>query len=320
MTQPTQPFRPDAPKAQSVRAKTAPVSPPMVEKPAAPVSDRFGGKLDSKYFGTIDLAERTKTAGTMWWGGRSLSQVHNAHKSNTREQLEEALRGGYNFLEGDIREEINHDGRLEMRHDKTHEGGDNLTLKEWLEIGKASGRGLKLDFKEAQFTPQILKTVEDVGVPQDRLMFNLGYDDMQKWGDEIRKKFPNATLALNPPPNDGKMSVKDAQKMVAQAKQFGLPVTFVARFDWLTDDVIKTLEASGPVSVWNSQFEGQKVEDPAKEAAKLRDRGVSGVIDLRESAGFKEKAEAWFEAGKGGVQTGFDKAKGFGKKVLGKIF
>lgn len=296
------------------------MAPPEVHRPSAPVADRFKGRLNSKYFATIDLAERTKTAGTMWWGGRPLSEARNAHHSNTREQMEESLKAGYNFLEGDIREEINHEGRLEMRHDKIHESGDNLTLEEWLEIGKASGRGLKLDFKEPQFTPKILDTLAEVGVPHERLMFNLGFSDMAKWGEEIRRRFPGSTLAVNPPPSDGKLSVADAKKMIAQAQQFGLPATFVVRFDKLTPEVIATLEAVAPVSVWNSQFEGQKVEDPALEAASLRSKGVSGVIDLRESAGFKDKAEAWVEGGKNAVGTGLDKAKNFGKKVLGKIF
>ncbi len=296
------------------------MAPPRVEKPAAPVSDRFDGKVDSKYFGTVDLAERTKSASTMWWGGRPLSQASNAHRTNTREQLEEALKEGYNFLEGDVREEINHKGRLEMRHDGTHESGDNLTLKEWLEIGKASGRGLKLDVKEPGHMPDLLKTVEAVGVPQERLMFNLGYDDMQRWGAEIRKKFPDATLALNPTESNGKISTESAERVIAQARQFGQPVTFVARFDWLSDDVIQKLEAVAPVSVWNSQFEGRKVEDPAKEAAKLRDRGISGVVDLRESAGWKEKAGTYVDKGINTVETGLDKAKNVGKKIWGKIF
>lgn len=285
----------------------------------APVADRFRGRLDAKYLGTIALAERTKTAGTMWWGGRPLSEARNAHRSNTREQMEEALEAGYNFLEGDVREEINHEGRLEMRHDKIHESGDNLTLEEWLEIGKASGRGLKLDVKEPQFTPRILDAVAKVGVPPERLMFNLGFDAMERWGEAIWKRFPESILAINPPGTDGKLTLEDARKMVAQARSLGLPATFVVRFDKLTPEVIETLEAVAPVSVWNSPFEGQKVEDPAAEAARLRRSGVTGVVDLRKSAGTREKTEAWLEGGINAVETGLDKARNFGKKVLDKF-
>src|SRR5262245_5187470 len=68
---------------------------------------------------------------TTWWRGRPLSEAKNAHKTNTKEQFDEAMKNGSNFFEGDVRKEI-HGDRIEMRHDDGQETGDNLTLKEWL--------------------------------------------------------------------------------------------------------------------------------------------------------------------------------------------
>jgi hypothetical protein len=304
---------------------------PVIQAPTGPVKDRFEGKLTERYFRVVDLAEKTRTKGIMWWAGRPLSEARNAHRTNTREEFERALKDGSNFLEGDVRGEINHPDRLEMRHETTHESGDNLTLREWLELGKASGRGLKLDFKETALMAQALDTIEKVGVPPERLMFNLGHGDMERWGGEIRKRFPGATLALNPPGGGGALSAEQAEKMIAQARNLGGPLAFVVRYDLLTDDSIAKLRPHGPVSVWNSTFEGARVKDPERLARSLRARGVEGVVDLRESASPWERLRSYADWGKNGVLTGLDEAKNwssdklgaakdFGKKILGGIF
>src|SRR5438270_4687281 len=94
---------------------------------------------------------------TSWWRGRPLSEGKNAHKTNTREQFDAAMKDGtFNWFEGDVRKEL-HGDRVEMRHDTTPEPGDNLTLKEWLALGKASGRGLKLDVKDGFELPEIIR-------------------------------------------------------------------------------------------------------------------------------------------------------------------
>ncbi len=94
----------------------------------------------------------------------SLGNAKNAHRTNTREQFEAALKSGANWFEGDVRLEIDGSG-IEMRHDQAHESGDNLTLREWLTMGKASGRGLKLDVKESQHLPAILDELERARTP-----------------------------------------------------------------------------------------------------------------------------------------------------------
>jgi len=46
----------------------------------------------------------------------SLAGQTNAHKTNTKEQFAEALKGHADWFEGDIRKEL-HGSRVEMRHD-----------------------------------------------------------------------------------------------------------------------------------------------------------------------------------------------------------
>ena len=68
---------------------------------------------------------------TTWWAGRPLSEGKNAHKTNTKEQFDAAMKDGSNWFEGDIRKEL-HGNRVEMRHNPGAETGDNLT-----QIGRA---------------------------------------------------------------------------------------------------------------------------------------------------------------------------------------
>ena len=199
-----------------------------------------------------------------------------------------------------------------MRHDKGHETGDNLTLAEWLTAGKASGRGLKLDVKEGDRIGDILALCEQVGVPPGRLMFNLGDGDMAKWAPEIRRRFPEATLAINPAgklgdkQNDGPLQDWQVQRMIALADAGGAPATFVVRYDLLTDAAIRELSAHGTISVWNAPSQGG-VDDPAALARQLRLRGVDGVIDLRQSMGLLDKAGAVLDRGKNEANGLWDK-------------
>lgn len=226
-----------------------------------------------------------------WWPGRPLSEAKNAHSTNTREHFEAALAGGYNFLEGDIRVELNPPHALEMRHDKGDEPGDNLTLAEWLELGTASGRGLKLDVKETDRLPELLDAVAASGLPEGRLMLNLSDAAMRKWGPLIRGRYPGCTLALNPPGGEvnGKLSRRQVEAMASLAKQLGGPVTFVVRVDLLTDAAIQALSSLGPVSVWNDPGRAAPA-DLGKAERELRRRGVTGVVDLRPGASVRDKA------------------------------
>ena len=243
---------------------------------------------------------RSQGVDTTWHRGQPLSEARNAHRTNTKEQFQEALASNANWFEGDVRLEIDGSG-IEMRHDKQHESGDNLTLREWLTMGKQSGRGLKLDIKEPEHMAEILKTIKEVGIPQERLMLNLGFGAMEQWGAEIRKQFPNAILAINPP-TEGKVSAADARRMVEQAKKFGDPVNFVVRYDKLTDEAIREFQKhpGAAISVW-----GSGVKDVAATTESLKRRGVNGMIDL--ASGHGKGADDYLRDGFNYVRTGLDK-------------
>lgn len=273
-----------------------------------PSDVRLSDKEWKADLGLVHLAERTRSKELEWFAGRPLSEAKNAHRTNTKDQMEEALKGDHSFLEGDLRATINPPHEPEMRHDPGHESGDNLTLREWLEIGKRSGRGLKVDVKEGTQIPKLLEECEKVGVDPGKLMFNLGEANMDQYGAEIRKRFPQAILAFNPP-----ATPEGLAHATKQAAALGKPYTFVMKDSDLTPENIKQLEASGPVSVWNSPG-GSDSEVKALEA-KLRAQGVSGVIDLRPGMDLGEKIEFGLDKAQGYVNDGLEK----GKDVLGGI-
>lgn len=251
---------------------------------------------------------------TTWTAGRPLSDAQNAHSTNTREDFSAALKAGYNWFEGDVRTEINPPYALEMRHDKGHESGDNLLLGEWLAAGKAAGKGLKLDVKEGRRIGDILEEVDAAGIPSYRLMFNLADGDMAKWAPVIRRRFPEAILAVNPAErlgrqrNSGPLQRWQVQRMIAHAQAGGDPVTFVVRYDRLTPEAILALSAHGTVSVWNDPGRGG-VDDVERLTAQLRAQGVNGVIDLRPSRGVAESVAEVADAAKNRIRD-----------VIGKIF
>lgn len=261
---------------------------------------------DPRIAGLVELARRTRSDAVTWRADRPLTEARNAHKTNTAEQMREALESGASFLEGDVREEINAPHALEMRHDTSHESGNNLTLAQWLEVGRESGRGLKLDVKEPEHMDRVLAAAALSGVPEARLMFNLGHDAMETWGARIRARFPGAWLALNP---DGEGPLDDHQvdAFLAQARQFGGRVTFVVRYENLTDSGIRRLEAAAPVSVWNSPNSGRTVEDAGRAAREVRERGVTGVVDIQKSAGLVSKIGQGIGRGWNEVRTFLDR-------------
>jgi hypothetical protein len=229
----------------------------------------------------------------------SLAGQTNAHKTNTKEQFAEALKGHADWFEGDIRKEL-HGSRVEMRHDTGAESGDNLTLKEWLAKGKASGRKLKLDVKDSAELPEIIKEAKASGIPSHRLMFNLGDGELKQYGAKIRKDFPNAVIAINTHESGGeKMDGAEVKRMLGFAKELGQPVAFVARYDRLTDDAIAKLKGHGAISVWNDTGHGSiKSGDVGGLVKGLRELGVDGVIDIRPTDTMWDK-----------VGIGIDKAK-----------
>ncbi|MEW6283582.1 MAG: hypothetical protein AB1758_33535, partial [Candidatus Eremiobacterota bacterium] len=180
----------------------------------------------------------------------------------------------------DVRASLDEPHRLQMRHDLGEEPGENLWLAEWLSLGRDSGRGLKLDVKEEQRTPQVLDEVEHSGVPPERLMFNLTCEGIERYGPEIRRRFPGAYLAVNPP--SGGPTPENLARMARAARDLGGPVTFVLREDLVTDQAIRMLQEHGSLSVWNSPGLWVPGSLESREQ-RLRERGVDGMIDLRPS-------------------------------------
>ncbi|MEW6279528.1 MAG: DUF2181 domain-containing protein [Candidatus Eremiobacterota bacterium] len=214
-----------------------------------------------------------------WSNDYSLIGARNAHRTNTRGQFQHGLRHGAHWLEGDVRGEIDHPEKLEMRHEPGHERGENLSLEEWLVAGVGSGRGLKLDFKEGERTPEILAELERLGVPDDRLMLNLRWADVQRFGAELRRRFPEAIVAVNPP---AELTPEALEQMARAARDIGGRITFVLKEDRLTDESIRFLRPFGTISVWNTPgVWAPGDESTESRAAKLRARGVDGLIDLR---------------------------------------
>lgn len=272
----------------SSKIKTSTKRPPprTAVPPRRAITDRVTKQANPVPVDRVELSpqarsEKTSTSSEKWSNSWGLEGATNAHNTNTKEQFSDAMKGDYDWFEGDIREEIDRPGRLEMRHDKGREPGDNLTLTEWLNAGRDSGRGLKLDVKESEFMPQILDQVTAAGIPSDRLMFNLGFSESKKYGEEIRERFPDSIMAINPPSNE--LKTEDLEKMGKLADTLGGQSTFPIREDILTDEAIDKLSQHGSVSVWNSPgFSIMGGDSVDKRHDKLIDRGVTGVIDLRD--------------------------------------
>ncbi|MFN8607424.1 MAG: hypothetical protein U0931_07825 [Vulcanimicrobiota bacterium] len=231
--------------------------------------------------------------------------AQNAHLTNTQEQFQEALKGKAQWFEGDIRPEINHPERLEMRHDLGQEPGNNLSLEEWLKRGTASGRGLKLDLTKLDFQreperfQQVLAALDKAQTPGDRLMFNFRFEDSQRFGAQVWQRFPEAVLAINPPGGDllstGSRLTGLAQHLRDQSGLEAGRVNFVLNEASLAldaqqqlrrpdkiSDFVNQLRQEGNVSLWNQPGAAYSAYQPIPEReARWRSLGVDGVIDLR---------------------------------------
>ena len=246
-----------------------------------------------------------------WKPGAPLSQVNNCHFTNRPGEMRQGLTDNYNFLEGDIRFEggfrripgVDHWREPILGHDTT--AVDGLNLDEWLDIGKASGRGLKLDIKQAAAVPQILEKVKAHDIPDEWVMFNgdvvsgpgapkartlvtanvlqdltMDVKDLR----EIRRQFPYSWISLgfytHASPEGTTYSDQQLDKIAALADQVGGRISFPLRAEFVTQAAVDRLKPHGAVSVWNDPANWAPA-DVAKETQRLRDMGVDGVIDLR---------------------------------------
>lgn len=254
-----------------------------------------GAPLTPEVAELADVARRTRgrdgTPAARAWDPASndLSKGRNAHHSNTRAEMRKALEGDHNWLEGDLR--VSGDGRLVMAHDGDKEA-DGLELQEWLAVGGASGRGLKVDVKENEAIPALLDQLDASGIPEGRIMLNVGSSALDEAGvRDVRERFPDAWLALNPRTPEGRRyRAEDLEQVAALADAAGGRIAFPVRWDLASDETIAALRPHGRVSIWTSASQGTP-DDATAEAARLRARGVDGVIDLGPSSGTRDRIQ-----------------------------
>lgn len=241
----------------------------------------FAGPLDAKTRQELMAAATDPANADKVVKGDSTRDLQNKHRTNTPAEMLEGLKGDYTSFEGDIRMErgvFGHGGKQAiMAHDAW--GTDGMTLKDWLTIGKASGRKLKMDFKEAAALPQALQYAKELKIPGDRLVFNggVGLD----WAS-IRQDFPDSTLAINPPGDADKgvpYDDKAIQETIDAAKQWGKPTIFPLRSDRVTPEVVAALKPYGEVAIWNAPSK-HAPDDVEAETRRFREMGVDGMIDL----------------------------------------
>ena len=241
----------------------------------------FASSLDAKTRAAL-MKEATSPANAdKIVRGTSTHDMKNKHRTNTPEEMMEGLKGDYTCFEGDVRIERGVFGKGDTQAIMAHDawGTDGMTLKDWMSIGAASGRKLKMDFKEGAALGEALKHAKDLKIPGDQLIFNggLGLDFAA-----VRKDFPDATLAINPPGDGDKgepYADGDIAQTIASAKEHGQPVIFPLRSDRVTPEVVAKLKPYGEVAIWNAPSKDAPSDVPAA-VKKFRDMGVDGMIDM----------------------------------------
>lgn len=229
----------------------------------------------------MPLARDPRLADRAWTPHRPLAEAHNAHLTNTPTEMRDALTGTYNFLEGDVRVRvINGQRRAVMAHDVGQK--EYMTLEDWLAIGAASQRGLKLDIKEGEALDEIALRLATLNVPQERLIlnFSLGQFSPERVR-QLRQAFPHAIFALNPRGGHGDpYTPEQLDELVVYTWALGGPVIYPLRIDAVTPQVVAKLEPHGDVAIWNTPSV-YAPRDVAEATRKLRAMGVTSMIDLR---------------------------------------
>jgi menorin-like protein len=274
----------------------------FVAHPAAPqdiMSDLF------------QKAEHPSQVENRWVDGAPLAQARNAHYTNTSQELQAGLSGHYNFLEGDVTLEagvrqiplVDHFREPIMAHTPKEING--LTLGEWLDVGKSSGKGIKIDIKQSAAIPKIIQEVRQRELPDERLIFNADvafgpgleqnlkfraldlatdFTTSAKEMKQIREAFPKATLGIGlytgKQPKGTHYSADQLSEVIGFAQDMGGPITFPLRAEFVTPEVVATLKPHGTVSIWNDPktFLPENKEIATK---RFREMGVDGMIDLR---------------------------------------
>ncbi len=242
-----------------------------------------------------------------WPAGGDMKDARNAHRTNTVEEMTEALEGNYNWLECDVRLEgplrdkisIGGNRRPITAHDSFQTNG--MLFEDWVKIGKASGRGLKVEIKTGGALDQVLEILKKEGISQDKLILNIGIPDpgpakgdsdsdlaSKPVDDErlkkIRKDFPRAIINLSPGANEttpeGYYTSRQVEQMIRYSKAAGKPVMFPLKAEMVSPEIVKALKPYGKIAIWNDPSTFNPA-DPEAEIARFRSWGVDGMIDIR---------------------------------------
>ena len=242
--------------------------------PAIPTSPRALG--DAAIDELVRLAAGNRDG--RWSIGDDLAEARNMHSTNRASELREALRGDYDWLEVDVRRI---ERRLVASHDRVP-ARDAMRMEDWIRIGAATERGLKLDFKERDAIAPTLDLVAAAGVADERLVINvplrgaqaLTLDQLRR----IRRRFPHATINLSL--GSGAYTAAVVTRAVRLGRALGGPVAFPLDLARLNSRIVDAFRAGGRVAIWNDPLR-TPVRDLAATRERLRAWGVDGTIDLR---------------------------------------
>lgn len=217
-----------------------------------------------------------------WPLGRDISLARNAHYTNTRNEFATALRGDFDWVEGDV---AMVGGVPVMRH-RLGDHAD-LDLARWVQVVARSGRGAKIDVKDAEALPAVLELARRSGIPQHRLIFNVTSLPPASLL-AIRRVFPDAIINLSPVA-DTDLTPSDIAELQVAARIAGGRIMFPIRIDLLTPAVVAALRPYGRVAIWNTP----QLWDPRPdERDRLRAQGIDGMIDLREPVGIEQQLQS----------------------------
>jgi hypothetical protein len=222
-----------------------------------------------------------------WNPATDIAQGRNAHRTNLRAELASALEGPFDWLEGDV--QMGADGPVMQ-----HSIGDpvDLDVRGWLTVAAASGRGTKLDVKDPKALPGVIAAVVASGIPQGRLIINVGAWSTQLL-QSIRRALPDVIVNISPAA-DADLTPADLVQMQLAARIVGGKVMFPVRDDLVTADVVHALAPYGRIAVWNTPG----ITNPGpRRVGRLRDLGVDGMIDLRNPEGAVEHLQAFVVGG-----------------------
>lgn len=224
----------------------------------------------------VRLGERN--AGGRWHIGDDLAEARNMHATNRASELRAALRGDFDWLEVDVRRIA---GRLVASHDRVP-ARDALRMEDWLRVGAATERGLKLDFKERDAIAPMLDLVAAAGIAQERLVINVPTRGSQALTLEqlrrIRRRFPRATINLSL--GNGAYTTAVIARAVALGRDLGGPVAYPLDLARVDQRIVRAFAPGGHVAIFNDPRR-TPVRDLDAARRRLRQWGVDGTIDLR---------------------------------------